>query len=85
MGTDGAGKEAAHRKAARKAKRPGSASQTPGGRSEETQEQKPRSRTVTLTTKNTPLSGRNSAGGAYIVKLAQDLRKTQIIRWERFK
>ena len=79
MGTDGAGKEAACRKAAGEAKCPGSASQAPGRRPEETQEQKPGLRTVTLTTKNTPLSGGNSAGGAYIVKLAQDPEKTQKI------
>ena len=77
MGTDGTRKEAARRKAAGKAKYSGAASQAPRGRAKETQEQKPGSRTVTLTTKNKPLSGGNSAGGAYIVKIAQDPRKTQ--------
>ena len=79
MGTVDAGKETAHRKAAREAKCPGTASQASRGRSEENQEQKPGLRTVTLTTKNTPLSGRISAGGAYIVKIAQDPEKTQKI------
>ena len=83
MGTDGAGKEAARRKAAAEAKYPGSAPQASRGRAKNSQEQKPGLRTATLTTKNTPLSGRISTDGAYIVKLAQDPRKTQIIRWER--
>ena len=66
MGTDSAGKEAARRKAAGETKCPRTASQASRGRAENSQEQKPRLRTVTLTTKNTPLSGRISAGGAYI-------------------
>ena len=79
MGTDGTGKEAAHGKAAGEAKCPGSAPQTARGRPEEVQKQKQGSRTVTLTTKNTPLSGGNSAGGAYILIYDQDPEKTQII------
>ena len=50
------------------------------GYAKNSQEQKPGLRTATLTTKNTPLSGRISTDGAYIVKLAQDPGKTQIIR-----
>ena len=75
MGTDGAGKEAACRKAAGEAKRPGSASQASRGRPEEVQKQKQGSRTVTLTTKNTPLSGENSAGGAYIDRISSRVGK----------